>query len=656
MRIKAKKTLALLISFVLVFSLFSLGAELSVLAAKSPSDIYKMAEEYTVEIQVSGNGFTATGSGFFVSADGNIVTNYHVIEDATNITVLDNKNKKYSCNKIVAYDANIDLAIIDIDVKDHAYAKISYSYGTGDMIYTLGSSKGLEYTFADGLISTKSRKVEDYNKDVSYIQISAPISSGNSGGPLINDKGEVIGVNTWSRTSGQNLNFAVPLSYLKTITHYNYTLAEFIKNSKPAYNAVKKAAIAKGQYDDAYLWYELPYSYATNDDSTVYISLYYDPEYDEVLLRYNLTSSDGNVSAVYLHIPADNSELYIYGYFNGYSDCTGKAIVVPKIYEYDALEFSFDEYNGIESNLSTLYSLAFAVAINYWDDCLSDLGVSMGDFGFTNVSSPKSPEPPKYTLTLDANGGSVYSKTVNVASGRSTVLTTPTRKGYKCLGWATSKDAKSAAYKCGASYKPSKKITLYALWEPLVPEFSSVSGTKDGFTAKWKKHAAEVTGYQVQYSLSNKFTSPKTVTVSSYKTVSKTVSKLTNGKKYYVRLRAYKTENGAKRYSGWSGAKSVVVAPKTTSISSLSANKGGFTVKWKKQTTNTTGYQIQYSLSSKFTSPKTVTVSSNKTVSKSISKLKKAKKYYVRVRTYKTISDKKYYSGWSGAKSVKTKK
>ena len=156
--------------------------------------------------------------------------------------------------------------------------------------------------------------------------------------------------------------------------------------------------------------------------------------------------------------------------------------------------------------------------------------------------------------------------------------------------------------------------------------------------------------------MSNKFTSPKTVTVSSYKTVSKTVSKLTNGKKYYVRLRAYKTENGAKRYSGWSGAKSVVVAPKTTSISSLSANKGGFTVKWKKQTTNTTGYQIQYSLSSKFTSPKTVTVSSNKTVSKSISKLKKAKKYYVRVRTYKTISDKKYYSGWSGAKSVKTKK
>ncbi|MGN0527529.1 MAG: fibronectin type III domain-containing protein, partial [Eubacterium sp.] len=98
------------------------------------------------------------------------------------------------------------------------------------------------------------------------------------------------------------------------------------------------------------------------------------------------------------------------------------------------------------------------------------------------------------------------------------------------------------------------------------------------------------------------------------------------------------------------------IKPKATSISSVSAKSKGFTVKWKKQATQTTGYQIQYSTSSKFTSPKTVTVSSYKTTSKTISKLKSKKKYYIRIRTYKTVSGTKYYSSWSSAKSVTTKK
>ncbi|MGN0528294.1 MAG: fibronectin type III domain-containing protein, partial [Eubacterium sp.] len=93
-----------------------------------------------------------------------------------------------------------------------------------------------------------------------------------------------------------------------------------------------------------------------------------------------------------------------------------------------------------------------------------------------------------------------------------------------------------------------------------------------------------------------------------------------------------------------------------TSISSVSAGSKKFTVKWKKQSTQVTGYQIQYSTSSKFTSPKTVTVSSYKTTSKTISKLKSKKKYYVRVRTYKTVGKTKYYSSWSKAKSITTKK
>ena len=112
----------------------------------------------------------------------------------------------------------------------------------------------------------------------------------------------------------------------------------------------------------------------------------------------------------------------------------------------------------------------------------------------------------------------------------------------------------------------------------------------------------------------------------------------------------------------YSGSKSMTynINPKGTSVSKVTAAKKGFKVTWKKQTTQTTGYQVQYSTSSKFKSAKTVTISKNKTTSKSVGKLSAKKKYYVRVRTYKTVKiggkSVKFYSGWSKAKSVTTKK
>ena len=112
----------------------------------------------------------------------------------------------------------------------------------------------------------------------------------------------------------------------------------------------------------------------------------------------------------------------------------------------------------------------------------------------------------------------------------------------------------------------------------------------------------------------------------------------------------------------YSGSKSMTynINPKGTGVSKVTAAKKGFKVTWKKQATQTTGYQVQYSTSSKFKKAKTVTISKNKTTSKSVGKLSAKKKYYVRVRTYKTVKiggkSVKLYSGWSKAKSVITKK
>ena len=112
----------------------------------------------------------------------------------------------------------------------------------------------------------------------------------------------------------------------------------------------------------------------------------------------------------------------------------------------------------------------------------------------------------------------------------------------------------------------------------------------------------------------------------------------------------------------YSGSKSMTynINPKGTSVSKVTAAKKGFKVTWKKQATQITGYQVQYSTSSKFKSAKTVTISKNKTTSKSVNKLSAKKKYYVRVRTYKTVKiggkSVKLYSVWSKAESVTTKK
>jgi hypothetical protein len=108
-------------------------------------------------------------------------------------------------------------------------------------------------------------------------------------------------------------------------------------------------------------------------------------------------------------------------------------------------------------------------------------------------------------------------------------------------------------------------------------------------------------------------------------------------------------------YSG-TVTKTFKINPKGTTISKLTATSKGFKATWKKQATQTTGYQIRYSTKSNMSGAKTVTISKNSTTSKTISKLSAKKKYYVQIRTYKTVNGTKYYSSWTSSKTVTTKK
>ena len=204
----------------------------------------------------------------------------------------------------------------------------------------------------------------------------------------------------------------------------------------------------------------------------------------------------------------------------------------------------------------------------------------------------------------------------------------------------------------------TKKITVTV--NPTGTKLTSVKSTKIGqLTIKWIKNAA-VTGYQVQYATSGKFNGAKTLNVKSNKTVTRTLSKLKEKQKYYVRIRTYKTVGKVNYYSAWSAAKSATVkgvtAPAAVKLTSVkSAKAGEMTVKWGKNA-KAGGYQLQYATAKNFKSAKTVAVKKAKTTSTTIKKLTKGKKYYVRIRTYQKVGGKTYYSAWSASKNVTIKK
>ena len=218
---------------------------------------------------------------------------------------------------------------------------------------------------------------------------------------------------------------------------------------------------------------------------------------------------------------------------------------------------------------------------------------------------------------------------------------------------------KEAYYKCegcGKFYEDvlgTKEITDLASWGNIA---KIVHTTKQTVT---KASSIKLKATSLTYN--GKVRTPKVIVKDR---TGKTLVKNTDYTVSYAKGRKYVGKYAVKiTFKGkYSGTKTLyfTIKPKATSISSLKAGSKKFTVKWKKQATQTTGYQVQYSASSKFSKAKTVTVGKNTTVSKKISKLSGKKKYYVRVRTYKTVKINgksiRIYSGWSKAKTVTTKK
>ena len=186
-------------------------------AAQSAELVYKNNVNSTVTIETE----IGQGSGFFVGANL-IATNYHVVEGANEAFCYTNSSAaKYEIEGYVAVDKEVDLIILKVKGVNKPAIKMSTSTPTpGQKVYVLGSPKGLEATISEGIVSG----LRDWD-GTKLIQISAPISHGSSGGPVLNANGLLVGIAVGAFEDGQNLNFAIPKSNLDLLLGFKKSYA-----------------------------------------------------------------------------------------------------------------------------------------------------------------------------------------------------------------------------------------------------------------------------------------------------------------------------------------------------------------------------------------------------------------------------------------------
>ena len=197
------------------------SASLSLNAANEAPDLRALAKQtrpavYLLVLQDEDGKTIGAGTGFLVSSDGLLVTNQHVVAEAHTIIAKAENGGLFPITRIVVTDMRNDLAILEIKAKGLPFLSLAPdgSADAGTRIAVIGSPLGLEGTLTEGIVSAR-RRLPKENRDV--LQISAPISQGSSGSPVLDSQGRVIGIASFLIQDGQSLNFASPSEKLRAL-------------------------------------------------------------------------------------------------------------------------------------------------------------------------------------------------------------------------------------------------------------------------------------------------------------------------------------------------------------------------------------------------------------------------------------------------------
>ncbi len=194
---------------------------------------YPWGQPYYKYGEVQGSGFVYNSTGQFV-----IITNYHVVHDATNITVTFIDGDTYAAT-VAGSDAYADLAVLSADAPQDEYKPLritsSSTLGVGDPVLAIGTPYGLAGTITSGIVSALGRTISESTTGgyviANCIQTTTPINPGNSGGPLLNYEGEVVGITTAIVTSSQGIGFAIPSNTILRETESLITSSSYNRHS-----------------------------------------------------------------------------------------------------------------------------------------------------------------------------------------------------------------------------------------------------------------------------------------------------------------------------------------------------------------------------------------------------------------------------------------
>ena len=193
------------LSIAVVYEILIVGVS----SAADVSSAVARVDDAVVTIASIKKATKFVGSGFIVNPEGFVLTNAHVVDGASELRVTFKNGKEVKGN-VLADDRRRDLAVVKLDVSNLPVAIIGSikAMKSGDTVVAIGSPHGLDHTVTSGIISNGNREIQGQR----YIQTDAALNQGNSGGPLVNDKGEVIGINTMIDNDMTGIGFAVPIN------------------------------------------------------------------------------------------------------------------------------------------------------------------------------------------------------------------------------------------------------------------------------------------------------------------------------------------------------------------------------------------------------------------------------------------------------------
>ena len=280
----------------------------------SAEQIYEKVKDAVVVILAYdyADELSAQGSGVVLNDKGYVVTNYHVLSGNERLEIMHGEEIVPYVD-IIGIDVEKDILIIKIEENKFPSVKIGdvKSLKVGQRVYAIGSPMGFENTISEGIISGL-RSYKEQRKN--YIQITASISSGSSGGAVVNDKGELIGISTLTVSDGQNLNFAIPIDEVLNVEIGSYSKNNAFKDFELFEKGISE--FKDGDYESAVKYFSHFIKFYPNYEQAYYnrgLSKYYLGNYYEAIEDYNKAIEiNPKDEDIYINRGNVNSDLYNY--------------------------------------------------------------------------------------------------------------------------------------------------------------------------------------------------------------------------------------------------------------------------------------------------------------------------------------------------------